>query len=382
MSTGHTATREVSFRSVCETIRDCAFVTRYVVLSYTGTKLILESDLPLIVSLEVHTSREQQQTMVDIMNSCFKDHLCPLDATDDHGNGPVLPSPDALRKKILIKVKYSPPKLKTAAEGENPLELLETHLSDLSEEESTAKESGKAGKPSKIIDALSQMGVYTRSYHYSGLKSPQASIPSHVFSLSESTLIGVHKSDPEGLFDHNKKFMMRAYPKGLRIDSSNLDPSLFWRVGVQMVALNWQRIDKGMMLQSGMFDGMGGWALKPGNRLGGASYKDTLMHLNKGTKSWLRITLLAAQNLPMPTEVDREDKARPYVKCEIHVDQELPGDSSSSDSGVGDRFKKPSTIKFKKQSDIAKGRHPKFGSRDILIFGSLPPLVPELSFAR
>jgi hypothetical protein len=27
---------------------------------------------------------------------------------------------------------------------------------------------------------------------------------------------------------------MRAYPKGTRIGSSNLDPSLFWRQGVQI----------------------------------------------------------------------------------------------------------------------------------------------------
>lgn len=27
---------------------------------------------------------------------------------------------------------------------------------------------------------------------------------------------------------------MRAYPKGLRVSSSNLDPAIFWRQGVQM----------------------------------------------------------------------------------------------------------------------------------------------------
>jgi phosphatidylinositol phospholipase C epsilon len=33
---------------------------------------------------------------------------------------------------------------------------------------------------------------------------------------------------------------MRTYPAGMRIDSSNFNPVIFWAFGIQMVALNYQ----------------------------------------------------------------------------------------------------------------------------------------------
>jgi hypothetical protein len=215
-----------------------------------------QRDLPLIVSLEVHTNAAQQQIMVDIMHETFKGLLCPPLEADKNHDAP-LPTPAELRNKILIKVKYSSPKKEPSAETA-PLTKPASDASSLSssdeEAEPASKEKPKK-KVSKIIDALSQLGIYTRSFHFSGFTSAEAKIPTHVFSLSESSLTTVHKEDPESLFNHNKCFLMRAYPKGTRIASSNLDPSLFWRVGVQMVALNWQKIDRGMMLQEAMFQG-------------------------------------------------------------------------------------------------------------------------------
>ena len=37
--------------------------------------------------------------------------------------------------------------------------------------------------------------------------------------------------------------MLRAYPRGTRADSSNMDPLAAWRCGVQLVALNLQTND-------------------------------------------------------------------------------------------------------------------------------------------
>jgi Phosphatidylinositol-specific phospholipase C, Y domain/Phosphatidylinositol-specific phospholipase C, X domain len=333
------------------------------------------------VSLEVHTNHEQQQMMVDIMNECFEEKLCkPIDGeTLETLTDLKLPSPDQLRNKILIKVKYSPPSAKAvAAVGEKPLRptlTRESSADSSSIEDVPVQEEKSKTKKSKIIEALGQLGLYTRSYHFSSLTQPEASVPTHVFSLSESSLIGVHKEDPEGLFDHNKNYLMRAYPKGIRIASSNLNPSLFWRTGVQMVALNWQRIDKGMMLQEAMFSGTGGWAQKPASYLSNSTYKDSRAHLNSG-RSWLRISIIAAQNIPMPPSVDSEDKLRPYVKCEVHV--EVP-DEEKDERRFG---KSPKEPKFKKSTDAAKGRHPKFNGKREIMFEDLPPMRPDLSFVR
>jgi phosphatidylinositol phospholipase C delta len=45
--------------------------------------------------------------------------------------------------------------------------------------------------------------------------------------------------------------------------SSNLDPSKFWRSGSQVVSLNWQKYDKGVQMNEGLFVGTHGWVLKP-----------------------------------------------------------------------------------------------------------------------
>jgi len=54
---GWTLTSEVSFRDVCKTVRETAFVN---------------NNLPIIVSLEVHADLEQQEIMVDIMKEEWK----------------------------------------------------------------------------------------------------------------------------------------------------------------------------------------------------------------------------------------------------------------------------------------------------------------------
>jgi phosphatidylinositol phospholipase C, delta len=215
---GYTLTKEVSFRDVCMAIRDHAFAV---------------TDLPLIVSLEVHAGAQQQQIMVDIMKQAWDGLLVPTPAK----NADVLPPPADFRHKILVKVKYAPPGADTAAISDE----------DAGPVDPAAAEKKKKKKPSKIIPPLSDLGIYTRGVSFKSLSQPEATMPTHVFSLAEKAVVEVHEKEPTQLFEHNRKYMMRAYPSGLRIGSSNLDPAPFWRKGIQIVALNWQNWDEGMM---------------------------------------------------------------------------------------------------------------------------------------
>lgn len=354
----------VPFRDVCDAIRKYAFVA---------------SDLPVIVSLEVHTNREQQQSMVDIMKESFKGMLCdPIDPQQG-GKGPTsnsteLPSPTKLLKKILIKVKYSPPKANPEEEEPEPTEL-ERNLSDQSSasslpqsDDEAAKVVKKPGTPSKIIDALSQMGVYTRSCHFKSFTQVEASIPTHVFSLSEKSLLQVHKLDPVGLFTHNLKFFMRAFPKGSRILSSNLDPALYWRLGVQMVALNWQRLDAGMMLNEAMFANTNGWVLKPeGYRRHSTARPTPELEPSPGS-SQLTVEFFAGQDIPLPKGVDAA-KFKPYIKCELHVESDLNSDGKAKDG------------EYKQTINPVSTADPDF-RRQSVHFDNVPALVPTLSFVR
>lgn len=236
---GYTLTKEVSFRDVCATIREHAFTA---------------SDLPLIISLEVHCNPEQQAIMVEIMKEAWGDVAV---VAPPEGEFPdMLPSPGSLRGKILVKVKYAPPNL-------GPHEVEADEALGRTDSDLPQKEGAEKKKPSKIIRALSDLGAYTRAVSFKSWSQPEAKMPGHIFSLSEKKFISHHTDHGKEMFEHNRDYMMRAYPSGLRIGSSNLNPPPFWGSGAQIVALNWQQTDEGMMLNEGMFGGTGGYILKP-----------------------------------------------------------------------------------------------------------------------
>ena len=55
------------------------------------------------------------------------------------------------------------------------------------------------------------------------------------------------------LLAHNRTHLTRAYPKGIRLTSTNFQPHHLWAVGVQMVAVNWQTFGEPISIAS-LFD--------------------------------------------------------------------------------------------------------------------------------
>ncbi|GMF95786.1 unnamed protein product [Aspergillus oryzae] len=357
---GHTLTKGTTFRDVCYAIRDSAFVT---------------SDLPVIVSLEVHASLEQQQAMVEIMEEAWKGML--VEVTPEKEATDPLPAPEDLKRKILIKVKYVAPtsedKNEETPEGNgDELEALKQHANqgDLSSTDDKPSDAPPK-KPSKILEALSRLAIFTKGFHFSHFEQPEAKVPGHVFSLSESAARAAHAKDPEALFEHNRKHFMRIYPYGLRVNSSNLDPSFFWRRGAQVVALNWQNLDKGMMLNSAMFADEQGWVLKPQGYLG-SDAPSTIVRRQLD----LSIEFLAGQNIPLPPGHTNEKHFHPYVVCDLHV--ETPEDTTSphtEDEGESE------TENHKQMIKSASGASPDFEGQ-MVQFPTLSGLVEELSFVR
>lgn len=201
---GYTATKQMPFRKVCEVVREYAFRT---------------SDLPIIVSLEVHCTSPQQEIVAELMDDYWGDYLFRL--PKDFSDSTPLPQLSTLKKRILVKVKYTPPE-KAKKADKKP----EKHTDD--SESTDEEEKAKSSKKSKIVEKLSRMGVFTRAFHFHSFEQPEAQIPTHVFSLSESKLLECCKEQPDRLFNHNLRYMMRAYPKGTRVRSSNLDPAPLW----------------------------------------------------------------------------------------------------------------------------------------------------------
>jgi hypothetical protein len=378
---GYTATKEIPFRAVCLAIGKYAFKA---------------SPLPVIVSLEVHTSIEQQKLMVEIMHESFGNALFTLpDAAEDVA----LPAPQDLLNKILIKVKYSPPKQEphgkqppdTAAGDAGRKMSTRGEVVDSesgSETEVTKQDSkGDAAPASKMYEALSRLGVYTRSFHFSNFEQPEAKIPTHIFSLSENKFKSVHEKDVSGLSQHNRNFLMRCYPKGLRIQSSNLDPAIFWRHGVQMVALNWQHWDAGTMMNEAMFAGSGGYVLKPlgyrGDAAAAPDSKDAAANAFKPTRCTINLTIeyYAGQNIPLPHGETKAKGFHPYVKTELHVEtpEERRSDAKLATTPAGGAKSKDGA--YRQRTKAAKGRDPDF-HRESAEFKEISGVVPQLSFVR
>ncbi|KAJ6178572.1 hypothetical protein N7519_009033 [Penicillium mononematosum] len=330
---GHTLTKGTTFREICHAIRDSAFVA---------------SDLPLVVSLEVHASLEQQQTMVDIMLEVWKGFL--VEASPDEGK---LPSLADLKRKILIKSKCVP----FSGEEEKP------EGEDLTPQKSDDKSGQQAPKPSKILDALAKLAVYTRAYKFSHFDQPEAKVPLHVFSLSEKAAREAHANQRDALFEHNRTSLMRIYPYAFRVNSSNLDPTFYWRRGAQLVALNWQNTDKGMMLNHG---------IPPGYR----SSKSPTEVIERRNLT-LSIEIYAAQDLSLPPGDHSERGFKPYVNCQLHVEE--PGSDVSLDQDDGSSDAEKSS--YRRCTKSSSGRNPDFKGQK-LEFPTVTGIIEELSFLR
>lgn len=69
-------------------------------------------------------------------------------------------------------------------------------------------------------------------------------------SLNEAKLLKVAR-DTKFVIEYTQKHLLRVYPAGKRVDSSNYDPVPAWNCGAQMVALNYQTGKEPVWLNQG-----------------------------------------------------------------------------------------------------------------------------------
>jgi hypothetical protein len=149
---GHTLTKGTTFRDVCYAIRDSAFVA---------------SDLPVIVSLEVHACIEQQATMVEIMEEAWKGMLIEVTPELEVTQAP--PPLETLKRKILIKVKWVP------ATGDGQGEAQEDDRTDKPDTPPSLNQDGEHAppkKPSKVLHSLSRLAVFTKGFSFHQFAQP------------------------------------------------------------------------------------------------------------------------------------------------------------------------------------------------------------------
>lgn len=359
---GHTLTSKVPLRDTCVAINKYAFVA---------------SPYPIIISAEIHASIPQQDMIAIIMREVFGDALvcAPI---DDQPQVEVLPSPEDLKYRILLKAKnlYISDK-DNLRESEVIVDTesssTEASASDMDLGEDLRQEWRKAREteaeaikdlksefkrarnvlkrvrspradtlllPSsprpetrelapvqqspqkvKMSPALVALLVYTVGVKCRGLNKKEVYAPEHMFSLSESTANRILKQAMMDLIKHDRTHLVRIYPKGTRIGSTNYEPHRYWSAGAQLVAINWQTTDLGYMLNHAMFqrNGRAGYVLKP------LALRSQDKHLlSKRTRHVLEIHMISAQQLPRPKDslgrevVDRSI-INPYVEVSLHI---------------------------------------------------------------
>lgn len=364
---GRTFTSQVSFEHCIEIVdRDAFHSTPY----------------PLIISLEVHCSGQQQAEMASIMKRHFGSKLV-LEPLPTYRN--VLPSPEDLKHRILIKVKRaiqdtpapqvlshrrmrsvsapSPatptlagpgPGLKSNTPSSKALltpgpthsatfngEILtaEHSMSDTESDTDDVKSNPKKPATSNIVKVLGEMGVYTQGISFSDWKSSDSKTFNHVYSFNERTFEAKSKTHElkAALQKHNTRCLMRVYPHGSRITSGNPNPIQFWRRGVQMVATNWQTRDLGSEINDAMFASLAdqrGYVYKPPelfpSKLTAPDFKTY-----KAPKQLVKfsVQIIAAQHLGQNEKITPHN---PYVEFEMYSAEDAkPNQASSTGANSG-----------------------------------------------
>ncbi|KAH1062090.1 hypothetical protein AAZX31_02G241000 [Glycine max] len=254
---GRTLTAPVSLIQCLKSIKEYAFV---------------KSNYPVIITLEDHLTPFLQARVAEMIAQVFGDmlyfpHEDPLTE---------FPSPESLKGRILISTKppkeyleskqfkdsdseresneegsLSPciiPELEVVDEKSNGNDLDEEGLSarDKKSDQQSAPEYKRlitinAGKPKgHVKDHLNNVGGVKR------------------LSLSEHELEKASATYGSDIVRFTQKNIIRVYPKGTRVTSSNYRPHIGWMYGAQMVAFNMQGHGKSLWYMQGMFRANGG----------------------------------------------------------------------------------------------------------------------------
>jgi phosphatidylinositol phospholipase C delta len=333
---GRTLTSKVLLRDICNAIAKYAFVA---------------SPYPIIISAEVHCNLEQQSMIAQIFKNSFGDMLVQAPINNESVIEQ-LPSPEDLKHRVLLKAKnlyiassgivqqkeitvdaQSSSTESTSSESEPAKELREL-------EDEVKKGMGRArslvnrafGRKKKSTDSqapakvkmsveLVALLVYTVGVKCRGFNKKENYAIEHVFSLSEKTANKILKESVADLVKHNRTHVVRIYPNGTRLSSSNFEPHRYWAAGAQLVAINWQTFDLGYMINHTMFErnGRSGYVLKPE----ALRLKDKEVFA-KRTNHFLDITVISAQQLPRPRDdTGREILGRsiidPFVEVSVHI---------------------------------------------------------------
>ncbi|XP_027329944.1 phosphoinositide phospholipase C 2-like isoform X3 [Abrus precatorius] len=249
---GRTLTTPVELIRCLRSIKEHAFVT---------------SEYPVVITLEDHLTPDLQAKVAGMVTQTFGDILF----TPSSESLKEFHSPESLKKRIIISTK--PPK--------EYLETKEKEKGDESQQGKATSEDEAWGKEDNSteedLNDEEEFDESDKSHHneaseYRSLIAIHAGKPKgglaeclkvdpdkvRRLSLSEQQLEKAAINHAKDIVRFTQRNILRVYPKGTRIDSSNYNPLIGWMHGAQMVAFNMQGYGRSLWLMHGMFRANGG----------------------------------------------------------------------------------------------------------------------------
>ncbi|XP_027187758.1 phosphoinositide phospholipase C 6-like isoform X2 [Cicer arietinum] len=254
---GRTLTTPVSLVQCLKSIKEHAFV---------------KSRYPVIITLEDHLTPDLQAKVAEMTTQIFGDMLY-FPQTDPLTE---FPTPELLKDRVLISTK--PPKeyldskqFKDASDSERELGEEGSLSPALSVEVEADDRCNGSDHDEEGLNPRDKKPDQQNAPQYKRLITihagkPKGNIRDHLkiagdvkrLSLSEQELEKASASYGADIIRFTQKNIIRVYPKGTRVTSSNYRPHIGWMYGAQMVAFNMQGHGKSLWYMQGMFRANGG----------------------------------------------------------------------------------------------------------------------------
>ncbi|CAN1259356.1 Phosphoinositide phospholipase C 2 [Linum perenne] len=217
------------------------------------------SEYPVVITLEDHLTPDLQAKVAEMVTQTFGDILF----TPDSECLKEFPSPESLKRRIIISTKppkeYLKAKVPKEAQEEESENGEETEEDD-DDEDDTDEGSTKSQSQKPLAPEYRRLIAIHAGKPKGGMTECLKVDPEKVrrLSLSEPQLEKAAETYGPDIVRFTQRNILRVYPKGTRIDSSNYNPLIGWMHGAQMVAFNMQGFGRSLWLMHGMFKSNGG----------------------------------------------------------------------------------------------------------------------------
>ena len=307
---GGTRTSPVSFQACIEALREAAFAS---------------SCYPVILTIENHMSLQQQVEAAAILKSVLQGKLFEPDPQHLDPSQPFL-SPYDLRNRVLVRDKGG--------------------FSSSDESQDGTAEGEETAQESKIVPRAAEYQALIYIVN-TKIKDADPEAPRSSSSINEGKLAKFMKNGGSNLVKYTRNHLVRVYPKGLRVDSSNYDPMPAWTVGAQLVALNFQTNSLPVWLNQGRFlpNASCGYVLKPAFLR--CSEEETATRLREPLI--LTVRVLSGHYLPKPNDKLAGEVIDPYIIVRISgvpADSAKHSTSTIRNNGFNPSWKAETSMQF------------------------------------